>query len=744
MAAFTRFLFRYRLAILAAVLLATVAAGVLGRDAVSRLKPGGFEDPDAASSRAATALRDTFGVGDLNLVLLVTAKHGTVDHPAVVAEGRRLTRRLEREPDAAQVTSYWTSAAPTLRSSDHRQALIVARIDVEPPAHIRRVDRLAGAYEHDGTLTRVQLGGSLRATRDIDVQVQKDLARAESIAVPLTLLLLAVVFASAVAGVLPLAVGGFAVIGTLAVLRGLASLTDVSLYTLNLISALGLGLAIDYSLLIVSRYREELRNGAEPLDALVVTMSTAGRTTLFSALTVAASLLALLIFPLYFLRSFGYAGIAVVGLAAVGALVLLPALLALLGRNIDRLGLPLRRRPVAPEQGAWHRIALTVMRHPLPITVTILVLLLVLGAPFLGVKFGLPDDRVIPPSAPSRQVSDAIREHFAANDTQSLSVVALGLGDARTMADKIDGYARRLSALEGVAQVDALTGSYQQARRVAPPGPQSLRFAARNGTWLSVTLAVDPFSPAGEDVARGVWDTPRPFAVEVTGNAARLLDTKASLAGRLPPAIAIIAMVTFALLFLLTGSVVIPVKAVILNLLSLTAVYGAIVWVFQEGHLAGVLGFTPTGTIDTSMPVLLFCIVFGLSMDYEIFLLGRIKEEHDRTGDTRTAVAVGLERTGRIVTAAAVLLAIVLASLGTSRVSPVQLLGLGAALAIVVDATLIRALLVPAFMQILGRANWWAPRPLRRLHDRVMHVQPQTEPPRDRDQPAPQLTARRP
>jgi RND superfamily putative drug exporter len=744
MAAFTRFLFRYRLAILAAVLLAAVAAGILGHDAVSQLKPGGFEDPDAPSSRAAAALRDTFGVGNVNLVLLVTAKRGTVDDPAVVAEGRRLTERLKRDPDAAQVSSYWSSPAPTLRSSDRRQALVVARIDVEPPAHIKRVERLAGAYERDGTLMRVQVGGSLRATRDIDVQVQKDLARAESIAVPLTLLLLVVVFAGAVAGLLPLVVGGFAVVGTLAVLRGLANLTDVSLYTLNLISALGLGLAIDYSLLIVSRYREELGKGAEPLDALIVTMSTAGRTMLLSALTVAASLLALLIFPLYFLRSFGYAGIAVVGLAAVGALVLLPALLALLGRRIDRLRLPLRPRPVAPERGAWHRIALTVMRHPLPITLVVLALLLVLGAPFLGVRFGLPDDRVIPPSSPSRQVSDAIRGNFAVDDTQSLSVVALGLGDARTLADKIDGYARRLSALEGVAQVDALTGGYQQARRIAPPGPQSLQFAARTGTWMSVALAVDPYSPAGEDVARAVQDTPRPFAVEVTGNAARLLDTKASLAGRLPLAIAIIAMVTFALLFLLTGSVVIPLKAVILNLLSLTAVYGAMVWVFQEGHLAGVLGFTPTGTIDTSMPVLLFCIVFGLSMDYEVFLLGRIKEEYDRTSDNRTAVAVGLERTGRIVTAAAALLAIVLASLGTSRVSPVQLLGLGAALAIVVDATLIRALLVPAFMQLLGRANWWAPRPLRRLHDRVMRVQPQTKPPETETNRRPQLTARRP
>jgi RND superfamily putative drug exporter len=315
-------------------------------------------------------------------------------------------------------------------------------------------------------------------------------------------------------------------------------------------------------------------------------------------------------------------------------------------------------------------------------------------------------------------VADAIRDNFTADDAGALSVVATGTGDLPRRGIDIDRYATRLSGLEGVDRVEALTGSYARGRQIAEPTRANGRFAGRDATWFSVVPSVDPNSPAGEDLVarvRGLWT---PFAVQVTGPSAALVDTKASLFGLLPVAGAIIALITFVALFLMTGSVVLPVKALILNLLSLTAAYGAMVWIFQEGHLSGFLGFTPTGTIDTSMPVLLFCIAFGLSMDYEVFLLSRIKEEYDRSGDTRSAVAAGLERTGRIVTAAAALLAVVYLAFATSRVSFLQLFGLGTALAIVVDATLIRALLVPAFMRLAGRANWWAPAPLGRFYDR--------------------------
>jgi putative drug exporter of the RND superfamily len=716
-----RLALRRRWAILAATLVAVALAGAFGGGAIGHLKTGGFDDPAAESVRAAATLRDTFGAGDPNLVLLVTADRGDVDAPAVARLGEDLTRRLAAEPDLAQVASYWSLDAPSLRSEDGRQALVLGRVTGDEEALDERARQLTAAYTADGPDASVRVGGQIQVFREVGEQVESDLVRAEGIAVPVTLLLLVLVFGSAVAGMLPLAVGGFAIVGTLLLLRLLGDLTDVSIYALNLTTALGLGLAIDYSLFIVSRYREELRAGREPDDALLVTMATAGRTVLFSAATVAVSLLALLVFPLYFLRSFGYAGIAVVALAAVGALVVLPALLAVLGRRVDRLRLPIRRRrPATPSGGGfWHRLATGVMRRPLPVAAVVVAFLLLLGTPFLGVRFGLPDDRVLPAGAASRQVADALRGGFAADESSALSVVATGIGDPAGRLPDIDRYAAALSELDDVRRVDALGGSYAGGRRVQGPSPASARFAAADGTWLSVVPSVGSSSQRGEDLVAEVRALPAPFGVQVTGPAAQLVDTKASIGAHLPAAAAIIATVTFLLLFLMTGSVVIPVKALLLNLLSLTAVYGAMVFVFQEGHLADVLGFTATGTIDTSMPVLMFCIAFGLSMDYEVFLLSRIKEEHDRTGDTVAAVAVGLERSGRIVTAAAALLAIVFAAFATSRVSFLQLFGVGTALAVVVDATLIRALLVPAFMRLAGQANWWAPAPLRRLHRRV-------------------------
>src|SRR6266540_3722221 len=440
-----RFALRRRWAILAATLAAVALAGAFGGGAIGHLKSGGFDDPAAESVKAAATLRDSFGTGDPNLVLLVTARHGDVDDPVVARRGADLTRRLAAEPDLTQVASYWSVDAPSLRSEDGRQALVLGRVTGDEEALDERARQLTAAYTADGPDVRVQVGGQIQVFREVGEQVERDLVRAEGIAVPVTLLLLVVVFSSAVAGMLPLAVGGFAIVGTLLLLRLLGDLTDVSIYALNLTTALGLGLAIDYSLFIVSRYREELRAGREPADALLATMATAGRTVLFSAATVAVSLVALLVFPLYFLRSFGYAGIAVVALAAVGALVVLPALLAVLGRRIDSLRLPFGRRRAARRaaaraaagpgagaagtgSGAWHRIAMAVMRRPVPIALGVVAVLLVLGAPFLGVRFGLPDDRVLPASASSRQVADAIRNDFTARDASALQVVATDAG----------------------------------------------------------------------------------------------------------------------------------------------------------------------------------------------------------------------------------------------------------------------------------------------------------------------------
>jgi putative drug exporter of the RND superfamily len=712
------FIVRRKVQVLVLSVVAIALAGVFGAGAVAHLKSGGFDDPNAESTKALETLEGTFKTGEPNLILLVTAKQGTVDDPQAAAEGRALAGRLATEPGVAEVTSYWNGNIPPLRGKDAHRALVLARIEGDPDQVTERVTAIGPRYATDGAAISTAIGGGAEIGRQVTEQVESDLAKAEAIALPLTLVLLVLAFGSVVAGSLPLAVGGIAIVGTLFALRVLAAITDVSIFAINLTTALGLGLAIDYSLFIVSRYREELRNGLDGRDAIVATMRTAGRTVLFSGATVAVSLAVLLVFPLYFLRSFAYAGVAVVAVATFGALIVLPALLALLGRRVDLLSVR-RRRPAAedaPTNGFWHRVATTVMRRPVLVAVPVAAILLVLGAPFLRAQFGLPDDRVLPASASARQVAEDIRTNFAGRDAQALAVVAPS--GARVAQADVERYATELSGLDGVERVDAPTGTYAGGSLVAR-NPAAQRFSAGTAIRFSVVPSVEPYSDAGETLVHEVRGTSAPFATQVAGPSAQLVDTKATLYGRIPLAIALVGLVTFVLLFLMTGSVLIPVKALVMNVLSLSAVYGAMVWIFQDGHLSGLLGFTPTGTINITMPMLMFCIAFGLSMDYEVFLLSRIKEEHDRTGGTVSAVALGLERTGRIVTTAAALIALVFIAFATSSISFIQMLGIGTALAIVVDATLIRALLVPAFMRLAGRANWWAPRPLRWVYDRV-------------------------
>ncbi|HEV8420475.1 MAG TPA: MMPL family transporter, partial [Actinomycetota bacterium] len=650
-----------------------VLAGVFGGSVIQRLSNGGFTDPGSESERAEEILDGVFHAGNPNLVLLVTAREGTVDDPAVASAGTALTREVAAEPGIQQAFSYWSlGSPPPLRSTDSSQAILLARIAGDDDEIRDRVKELSPKYTRSGGPITVAVGGQAEVFRQVGTQVEEDLRKAESITFPIVLVLLILVFGSVVAAGLPLSIGALAVVGTLLVLQGISSLTDVSIFSLNLTTALGIGLGIDYSLFIVSRYREEMRHGLPPHEAVVRTVQTAGRTVLFSALTVAISLAALLIFPLFFLRSFAYAGIAVVALALFGAVVFLPALLAALGTNVDRLVL-WHRTPKEVGEGVWHRIAMFVMRRPVPIAVAVIAFLALLGAPFLRATFGLPDDRVLPKTASSRQVQDQIRSNFSSGEASALSVVARvapATGDA-----EIDRYARSLSRLEGVARVDAVTGSYAQGQVVAPPGPASSRFAGTSSTWLSVVPAVEPFSGAGERLVHDVRSVAAPFETLVAGPSAQLADSKAAIFGRVPLAAGLIALVTFAVLFLMTGSVLVPVKALVLNLLSLSATFGAMVFLFQEGHFAGFLNFTATGTLDSAMPVLMFCIAFGLSMDYEVFLLSRIKEEHDKTGDNVGSVAAGLERTGRIVTAAAAILAVVFIAFATSEITFIKMFG---------------------------------------------------------------------
>jgi RND superfamily putative drug exporter len=710
---------RHRLVLLAA-LVAFAIAGVVGGGVADHLSSGGFEDPNAESIKAKRVVENQFRGGDPNLVLLVTARNGSVDDPAVAAGASALTQELANAPGIQQSVSYWTlGSPPPLRGNDGRQALVLARISGDEDTVNTRIEELSPALTRQNDAFSVRVTGYAEVFRQVGETIEADLVKAEGIALLITLVLLVAVFGSVVAAGLPVGIGVLSIVGTFFVLRVLAALTQVSIYSLNLTTFMGLGLAIDYSLFVVSRYREELRRGLEPGDAVARSVQTAGRTVLFSAGTVAVSLAALLVFPLAFLRSFAYAGMAVVAVAAVASVVVLPAALAGLGRNIDRLAF--FHRPYKDVgEGFWHRMAVTVMRRPLLTVAAVVTVLLLLGVPFLHIRLGNPDDRVLPPSISSRQVQDEIRQNFSSREAGSALVVATGTGPMASRQGEVSAYASSLSAIDGVARVDASTGSYVGGRLAAPPGPVSARFASGDGdgTWFSVVPSVEPVSARGEQLVKDIRAAPSPFPVSVAGLSAELVDSKASILGRLPLAAGIITVITFTLLFLMFGSVLVPLKAVVLNLLSLTATFGAMVWIFQDGHLAGFLGFTPTGSIVVAMPILMFCIAFGLSMDYEVFLLSRIKEEHDRSGDNEQSVAIGLERTGRIVTAAAALLGVVFLAMATSRVSFMKLFGIGLTMAVLMDATLIRATLVPAFMKLAGEANWWAPGPMRRFHER--------------------------
>ncbi|MFG3511675.1 MMPL family transporter [Streptomyces bobili] len=709
---------RPRLSLLAALVL-TVLAVLAGSGVADKLGSGGWEDPGAESTYATEALEREFPDSQPNLILLVDSGRASVDDPAVAAEANRLAERLSGEKGVVGVGSYWGGKAPALRAEDGHEALIAARITGDEKTMGETLDRIAPSYRGTQGPLEVKIGGIVAVRHEMQTIIQEDLTRAEIIALPVTLVLLVMVFGSAVAALLPLGVGIVAILGTNAVLGALTEFTDVSIFAMNLTTALGLGLAIDYALFIVRRFREEVSGGADPTTAIGTTLRTAGRTVLFSALTVAVSLAAMLVFPQYFLRSFAYAGIAVVLLAAAAALILLPAALVLLGHRVDSLDVRrLFRRgrakstghgnegstPNGPQNGteggtedrtAWGRTATLVMRRAPFFALGTTAVLVLLGLPFLGVKFGTADDRQLPSSAESHVVQQHIRDGFPGTPGGGLEVIAEG----RATQAEYAAYKERVAALPDVARVD---------------GP----LVKGDAAYFTVQPEGEAVDEAGQRLVGDLRATEAPFDTKVTGAAAVLVDSKKAIGDQLPLAAAFITVVTLLLVFLLTGSVLIPIQAVLLNALSLTAMFGAVVWVFQDGHLSGLLGFTSSGSIETTLPVLMFCVAFGLSMDYGVFLLSRIKEEYDHTGDHERSVRLGLQRTGGLITAAAVILAVVMVAIGTSRVTNTKMLGLGIALAVLMDAMVVRSLLVPAIMRLTGKATWWAPGPLRRFHQR--------------------------
>ncbi len=720
-----QFTVRRRRLVLSLTVLFMIVAGVLGTGAFGVLQDEGFVDPSSESADAARLLETHFDDAEPNVLLVVTATDGTVDGGAVAAASAQLIDEVRQVEHVAGASSYWELGGPSaLRSDDARRALMPIVVEADGEDEAASIEALREIAERAPPAIEVAVGGPDAVGVDIGTTIESDLVRAETIAIPVTLLLLLFVFGGLVAASLPLLVGVVAVLGTFLTLFVVGSITDVSIYAVNLTTALGLGLAIDYSLFIVSRYREELRAGRSVDEAVVRSVETAGRTVLISALTVAVSLGALFVFPLYFLRSFAYAGIAVVLLAMVASIVTLPALLAVVGTRIDRLRVFPVRATRPPQEGFWYRTTRRVMRRPIIVSTAVVAILILLGLPFLNARFASPDDRVLPESAPSRVANDQLREDFAGNDAESFPIVLTGAdatGDGvagdEVDGDEVDAYALVVSSIDGVARVDGPAGTYVAGALAAPNGDPT-GFAGDGVVRLTVVPSIEMVSSEGESLIAEVRDLPTGFETAVGGQTAEFMDTRSAIGDRLPWAIGFIVIATAVLLFLLSGSVLIPIKALLLNVLSLTATFGAMVWIFQEGNLAGLFGVTATGAIDTAMPILMFCIAFGLSMDYEVFVLSRIKEEHDRTGDNDEAVAMGLERTGRIVTAAAAVLSVTFFAFATSGVSFIVMFGLGLGIAVLMDAFVIRGTLVPAFMKLAGEANWWAPGPLRRFHDR--------------------------
>ena len=714
--------------VLVVAALVMVAAGIFGVPVAKSLSAGGFQDPTSESAKATALLAEKFDRGDMQLVLSVTGERP--DSPEARAIATDIVAQLSSSPYVVEVSSAWTApppAAAALVSKDRKTGLIVAGITGGESGAQAHAKELADLLVHDRDGVTVRAGGEAMIYVQINGQSEKDLLKMESIAIPLSFLVLVWVFGGLLAAALPLAVGGFAILGSLAVLRGFTLVTDVSIFALNLTVAMGLALAIDYTLLIISRYRDELADGAEREAALIRTMATAGRTVLFSAMTVALSMVAMILFPMYFLKSFAYAGIAVVTLAAVAAIVIAPAAIVLLGGRLDaydvrRLTRRLLRRaePTRVPGAFWYAMTKRVMRHAVPVGIAVVVLLLALGAPFLGIKWGFPDDRVLPTSASARQVGDDLRTNFAADSAAAVTIV---LPDATgVVPGELNRYAEALSQVRDVASVSAPTGTFVAGRNVGPPAAAT---GSRDGSlYLTVVSTAPLFSTASGAQLDALHAVPAPAPAQFTGTAQINRDSSGAITSRLPLVLGIIAAITFGLLFLLTGSVVLPLKALVLNVLSLSAAFGALVWIFQDGHL-GALGTTPTGTLVANLPVLLFCIAFGLSMDYEVFLVSRIREYWLESDGPPTrarndeAVAHGLARTGRVVTAAALLMSISFAALIAAQVAFMRMFGLGLTLAVLVDATLVRMLLVPAFMHVMGRWNWWAPAPLARLHDRI-------------------------
>ena len=689
-------MYRRRKAAVIFFIVGILAAGGIGSLVFSRLDSGGYSNPKSDSYQVYNYLHDTLKISDPTVAIVLDAGQQDVSDPAVVQKALALEAKIAKEPGVTKTLSYWGSGQPTsLKSTDGKAAfiLVYGKGDAFSPESSK-----LGAYfqdRYDGKVDGFTLyaGGVGVVGNAITQKISKDLSISEAISIPLTFILLAFVFGALAASGMPLIVGVAAILGAFFILYLISLFTTVSIYALNLTTGMGLGLGIDYALLMVNRFREELHHGNSVEDSLITTLKTAGKTVFYSGLTVFVTLLSLTFFPLPFLKSFGYAGTSVVALAVAGALFGLPPILALVGPKVDK-GV-IRRSAITPkEDGRWAQTARMVMKRPVAIVLLALIILGIFAAPLKNIAFSQGDSRMLPASNPAAIATAVQASRFPGQTSNPIEIIVKeGVGKDAEIA----AYSAEVAKVEGV---------------VAVTPPQTYGSDIRIVVYESML----PRTPEAQKMIHEIRAVKSPAGTLVGGVAADYTDSQDGIAHTLPWALGWIAVSVLVLIFIFTGSIILPIKAVLLNFLSLAATMGALTWVFIDGHLQWLVGsFTVTGTLDTSIVILISVVVFGLSMDYELFLLSRIREEHMAGKTNVESVAVGLQRSARIITAAAVLLAVVFAAFITSGVTSIKSMGFGVALAVILDATIVRALLVPALMRLFGERNWWAPRWMQRF-----------------------------
>jgi RND superfamily putative drug exporter len=673
-----------------------LVSGVIGSLVFSRLDSGGYSNPASESYEVYEYLKNDLKIEDPAIVVVVDAEVVEVNDPTVVQKAAALEAKIAQESGVTKTLSYWSSGGlESLKSSDSKAAYIL--IYGEGDAFSPESQKLGKFFQenYDGSYEGLTLyaGGVGVISHAITKKISDDLKIAEAISIPLTFILLAFVFGTLVASAMPLIVGVAAILGAFFILYLFTLFTDVSIYALNLTTGMGLGLGIDYALLMVNRFREELQRGKSVEDSVITTVATAGKTVFYSGLTVLVTLLSLTFFPLPFLKSFGYAGVSVVTIAVIGAIVGLPAILAVIGKKIDK-GI-VRKSSITPkDDGRWAQTARFVMKRPVAVVVLSLIFMGILTAPIVNIKFSQGDSRMLPETNKAAIATALQAERFAGRTGEPIEIIIKGGSEK---SEEIASYVSKLQVEPGVVAV-------------VPPEIYG------NDVRIIAYHSMLPRTPEAQELIHSIRDLPSIDQTLVGGVAADYTDSQDAIAQTLPWAFGWIALSVLILIFVFTGSIILPIKAVILNILSLAATMGVLTWVFVDGNLQWLVGsFTETGTLDTSIVILIAVVVFGLSMDYELFLLSRIREEHLAGKTNIESVALGLQRSGRIITAAAAILAFVFAAFVTSGVTSIKSMGFGVAFAIILDATVVRGLLVPALMRLMGERNWWAPKWMQRF-----------------------------